>query len=441
MASPGNKGQIAKDQKVNQRCESYNVSQLYQKLLKERGANYLKPNESYSRKRSNSSSDLSIKDNDTVGTSDNNFTYPKKAIKVRKTSSNGNIPLQNKFASFANPELIDDVESMDGCESEPALLESTPKKTQVQQKFSNIRNSVNGSNSTTKSQKPTPIFLSGLDIKQLINNLVTSGIPKNLFAVKKNDDTFIVKADNLKTHDDIKKYFSSNNVEFYTFTPRSQKPINLVLKGIEGKYDADDISNEIKSLNLNNVEIKKITQIKFSNKNNKLNFLVQLSSNSSISEIKKVNHLICQKITWEHLRKNKVYQCKNCQLVGHTSSNCNISYRCVKCENNHKPGECSITERVDKSILYCVNCKEKGHPANFKGCPFMLFAQHLFDYNKQKIQSNRKSKFNKISREVSNHLSYSNAFKNQYHQQFPTFTNSNITNTQTTANNNNDTKM
>ena len=434
MASIIKKDEIVKSQKLKLGCESYNVAKLYQNLVKERGGNYLKPNESYSRKRSNSSSELNAANN-SVGTSNNEFIHPKNPVKIRKTSSDNNISVKNKFATLASPELSNGVETM---ESDEYQLPShapptTPRNTEAQHRPSNIRNPVNGNTSAKKNEKPPPIFLCNLDIKELTNNLITSGISNNVFTVKKTNDTLTVIADNLQTHDDIKKYFSTNKVEFYTFTPRSQKPINLVLKGIVGNYNADDILNEFKSLNIKDVEIKKISQIKFSNKTSDLNFLVQLSPSSIISEIKKINRIKCQKITWEHLRKSKVYQCKNCQLVGHTSSNCNLPYRCVKCENNHKPGDCSITERVDKTELYCVNCKEKGHPANFKGCPFMSFAQDLFNNNKQKIQLNRKTKLNKISRVVNNQLSYSNAFKNQYQQQFPVLINPNPVNNQSTA--------
>ncbi|XP_076298340.1 uncharacterized protein LOC143217689 [Lasioglossum baleicum] len=86
--------------------------------------------------------------------------------------------------------------------------------------------------------------------------------------------------------------------------------------------------------------------------------------------IKSLLHTI---VKWEKIIKKDRIQCMRCQRIGHVAQNCNLNYRCVKCEHDHNPGECprsadSQTENAD-SPPYCVNCKTHGHPASYRGCP------------------------------------------------------------------------
>jgi hypothetical protein len=73
-------------------------------------------------------------------------------------------------------------------------------------------------------------------------------------------------------------------------------------------------------------------------------------------------------VKWEKFQKSakKVTQCHNCQRFGHSASNCGHSYRCVKCINNHLPGQCSRKTR--EGSAKCVNC-DGDHPANSHTCP------------------------------------------------------------------------
>lgn len=99
-------------------------------------------------------------------------------------------------------------------------------------------------------------------------------------------------------------------------------------------------------------------------------FLVHITANSKanlLTQIRAVNH---QLVKWEKLKKGGILQCKNCQRFGHAAANCNMGYRCVKCDQSHSPGKCSITDsNIDKSKIFCVSCNAFGHPASYRGCP------------------------------------------------------------------------
>ncbi|GFV93642.1 nucleic-acid-binding protein from transposon X-element [Trichonephila clavipes] len=66
-------------------------------------------------------------------------------------------------------------------------------------------------------------------------------------------------------------------------------------------------------------------------------------------------------------RRPGATQCYNCNLFHHSSSNCNIKTRCLKCGEPHKTGDCPIKTKIENPT--CINCQQKGHLANSHRCP------------------------------------------------------------------------
>lgn len=121
-------------------------------------------------------------------------------------------------------------------------------------------------------------------------------------------------------------------------------------------------------------------------KNYRNHRIVQITRKSQTERLAKIQYLLMHRVSWEKLKlKSKSpTQCKNCQRFGHTATNCLYGYRCVKCTKTHDRGQCprnKIIEEAKKKPnkegfiilddrVACVNCKQKGHPANHKSCPF-----------------------------------------------------------------------
>ena len=70
--------------------------------------------------------------------------------------------------------------------------------------------------------------------------------------------------------------------------------------------------------------------------------IIQVSPDSNIGKLLKINRLSYLKVSWEKIKKNDITQCYKCQRIGHTAQNCNLNHRCVKCTEPHGPGECKI---------------------------------------------------------------------------------------------------
>lgn len=188
-----------------------------------------------------------------------------------------------------------------------------------------------------------------------------------------NNESTIQPTD-IEAHTKITDILRTNKQEFFTYTPKSLRPKTLVLKGLSGEFNEEELLSEFVSLDLLNTKIIKISKMKTNTNNeHRIIYIVNLTHDSETSHLRQTNHILYQKIRWEYLKKRTIYQYRKCQRLGHSSVNCNLSFRCVKCGNSHEPGKCETTEKSEKHLLRYANCNNTGHPASYQGCPYIKF--------------------------------------------------------------------
>lgn len=170
----------------------------------------------------------------------------------------------------------------------------------------------------------------------------------------------------------------TKKINFFTYTPKYNKTKTIVLKGVRGSFTEQEVKEDITNLNIQDITVTNVTKLIF-NKNDpdKYHFIVHLSNESNIKNLLSIKSILYQRIKWEKLRRKPIFQCRKCQRVGYASANCQLEYRCVKCAENHEQGKCPITENSSADNLKCANCNEKGHPASYRGCPFLVTALNL----------------------------------------------------------------
>ncbi|KAK2582805.1 hypothetical protein KPH14_008894 [Odynerus spinipes] len=318
------------------------------------------------------------------------------------------------FAKTNSFERLEDLEDTDTME----LDENSENKLENYSDKNNNRNSCkdNGVKSTNKdnipkSTRPPPIHITNVDIRETINLLTSNNINKGEFRLKQlngPDSTLTVYAGNISSYEKIIEILLLNKKLYYTYTVRSKKPKSLVLKGVNGGYTAEMVREEIESLNLENLKIEKVSEVTF-NKNSPrkaTHFLVQISQDSTVTELMKTKVFFYQVVKWEYLRKGKIFQCKRCQRLGHASSNCMLPYRCVKCGGDHGPNACKITTTQQKENLKCANCGQNGHPASYKGCIYYKHALSMINSNKNIKKQENHATIQRISRAVNANISY-----------------------------------
>lgn len=169
-------------------------------------------------------------------------------------------------------------------------------------------------------------------------------------------------------HSKVKEFLLSRKTEFNTYTSKEDKKTLLVLKGIHHSYEVAEIKSE---LILEGIPVMDVSPYKTTRTDRKFNnFVVQVEKNCEIASVYRKTLLMNQKVHWEKLKTNGITQCKNCQKFGHVASNCGMKYRCVKCKEEHLPGNCQRnTNNKNDDEVFCANCQTNGHPANYKGCP------------------------------------------------------------------------
>ena len=97
--------------------------------------------------------------------------------------------------------------------------------------------------------------------------------------------------------------------------------------------------------------------------------------------------------------------------MGHSSANCHLGYRCVKCAETHTPGQCKRT-KSDESVPYCVKCKSNGHVASYRGCPYLIVAQNTLKVRRNTIKMIFINKKYNVPTQQNNRPRYVQALKN-----------------------------
>jgi hypothetical protein len=54
----------------------------------------------------------------------------------------------------------------------------------------------------------------------------------------------------------IKPYLEKNNLQYFTFSPKSEKPIKAVIYNLSPDTPAEDISNSLEALSFNVVNVR-----------------------------------------------------------------------------------------------------------------------------------------------------------------------------------------
>lgn len=172
------------------------------------------------------------------------------------------------------------------------------------------------------------------------------------------------------------------------------KPHSFVLKGIDSKpEEMQSVIEEIKQdlETKHNLTVKNIYKLK--TKGGSL-FVVQTNNTVYLKYLVNNVRYVCHtKITWERLNKQDPWvQCRRCQKLGHSTSNCRASPQCVKCSEAHWSKDCTKVMKEDKethSNIKCANCSGK-HLAFSKECPILQKRQQMI----QHLRSEREEKHN-----------------------------------------------
>lgn len=211
-----------------------------------------------------------------------------------------------------------------------------------------------------------------------------------------------------ESHQLLKDGLRKDEVSFHTFTRKDEKKSKIVVRGLPACV-TEEAKIELESLGFAGVSISKLQ--KSSGPESEFPpLLIQLPAGADIVKFKKIKFL-CNcviQIQKFHPNNSNGLQCFRCQRFGHSSRNCNLPPRCVKCTENHDTKSCPIKERTE--AVQCCNCQEK-HPANYRAC------KERVQYLKQLKSSNDIVK--KDYQPTVTGRSYTDAVKNKPFEEIP----------------------
>lgn len=111
---------------------------------------------------------------------------------------------------------------------------------------------------------------------------------------------------------------------------------------------------------------------------------IVLKPNTDLKQIFDIKYVAEWSVKWELMRKPSIVQCKRCQRLNHSASNCKLPYRCVKCTEKHEPGACPSDSSPKKTKPKCVNCEGEHIANNASKCPIFKKEMQIREERKQK---------------------------------------------------------
>lgn len=239
--------------------------------------------------------------------------------------------------------------------------------------------------SATKPKKIAPIIVTGTnasDMQNLLNTAITSkkfsikilGVGIRIDLVEKTD------FDLVKTH--LNSLITDKKINgYYNYHTPDTRPHKMVLYGLY-KMETKELEAKLKSLNIipSNIATLRLG----AKQNSQTAYLLYFAPGTSkLSELRKIKHIDNIIIRWERFeprKQDKIPQCRNCQMFGHSSVNCSMPSRCLVCGSDHTTETCPKKiaraaikhledqgQTVDRTYIQCANCGDK-HTASYRGC-------------------------------------------------------------------------
>lgn len=277
---------------------------------------------------------------------------------------------------------------------------------------------VSNMNSNTKNNTKLPPINIFKQNTNLILNAITQKLKiKNFYIKKINSNKQAIHTHTLIDFNTIKELLIDYKVPFFTYTPTQNKNKTFILKGLNTNENNDQLLVELKLKETDTLKFIKVSN--FTTKNSKKNgkdlpfYIVQISYDSSVEELKKIEFINYQVVQWDKLRKSDITQCFKCQRFGHTATNCQLYYRCVKCNDNHNPGECTITAGDNNlSKIFCVQCQTYGHPASYRGCPRHVELSNKLKKKKEEQQQTKIQRAAMHNNYINPNVTFASMFNN-----------------------------
>lgn len=210
----------------------------------------------------------------------------------------------------------------------------------------------------------------------------------------------------------VQNQLQNEKIEHHTYGDKSTSQPCYIIKNISHEYTEEEIRNELNAEGFNPHSINHFSTNKQMRERKKSTMVkVVLRPGTDTKKFEALKYLFNARIYIEKMKSGGIVQCKNCQLIGHTSRFCYHAYRCIKCTDKHAPGkgQCKMDQSDNKLAPKCVNCLGD-HIASSYDCPYIK--KHREKISKGKNKSNDEQRPRIInSTKVQANVSFADATK------------------------------
>lgn len=288
-------------------------------------------------------------------------------------------PARNAFRRTCDPQKLATANRFHGLSEDNVAADADPKSAPLREA------------SRKKSSRIPPIVLEIKDdwTHNTIMDLIAKH-HKNFHLQYRGKNKVAVICYSPEGHQLIKEGLISEQILFLTYTRKDEKKPKAVIRGLPS-YVEDQLPSELSQLGFEGAMVTLLKTKKSTPQQANTScppFLVQLPAGTNILQFRQIKYLCNCVVDIQKYRPNNDLgtQCYRCQGFGHSSRNCNMPPRCVKCTLPHASKDCPKKDRVEPAN--CCNCNEQ-HPANYRECPSRLKYVELLrkKRNEQKLSN------------------------------------------------------
>jgi hypothetical protein len=308
--------------------------------------------------KSQYSSNGSDDDNSSITSEKSNpFIHPRKKLATSPATPvvPKNIPLENKFNALNSEENLNNENS------------------------SEEKMDTNSNNPSPKNNKIDPFWILKEQPqywRDIVNKIKTE---LNIKIGIVDSGNFIkIFADNIDNFKKIQNFVKINNIMAFNNNPKQERPLKIVVCGIPNDTPCSEVHADLteRGFQVNKcVQLKNYVTKKYYNK-----FLCHLAPNPNNKNIYEIKELLGIQCHVEPYVFKGTKQCYRCLHFNHSSENCSVPHRCLKCGENHETKSCPKPKTTPPK---CANCGGN-HLANNNSCP-----ANPINIKKRKLETQR----------------------------------------------------
>ncbi|GFV45012.1 nucleic-acid-binding protein from transposon X-element [Trichonephila clavipes] len=215
---------------------------------------------------------------------------------------------------------------------------------------------------TPKTYLPPPIMLKTSEETREHMKVITTAFPN--IRSKLSGELIKLYTNTSIDYHKLLNLLDQHQFQYHVITPKDEWPIKVVIKGLPCNTDINDIKSDLTDQGFTDTKVSQL--IGRITKQKLPVFMITLPRNINNAKIFQLKTLSYLSIRVEGYEGTGVTQCYKCNRFNHTSDNCHMIPRCLKCGEAHQTKDCPI-QRVETASS--INCQAYGHMANYSKCP------------------------------------------------------------------------